>query len=146
MTIEEIINKIDETLVKCGSESVKDRVNVIHDGNYIKLSMRGSIGLYMYIIRNYGGYITCTGLNTTDRHGKIYDYHRNIGERTLGDRTYRQQIIYDITESVLQFMYFGFQPDDECDDGEIDWELFNELQDKNQMMYELPDPNVEFEF
>lgn len=146
MTIEEIINKIDETLVKCGSESVKDRVHVTHDGNYIKLSMKGTIGLYMYIIENYGGFITCTGLNTTDRHGKIYDYHRNIGERMLNDRTYRQQIICDITESVLQFMYFGFQPDDECDVGDIDWELFNELQDKNQMMYEIPDPNVEFEF
>lgn len=146
MTIEEIINKIDETMVKCGSESVKDQVNVIHDGNYIKLSMKGTIGLYMYIIQNYGGYITCTGLNTTDRHGKIYDYHRDIGEEIVGVRTYRQQIIYDITESVFSFMYFGFQPDDECDDGVIDWEQFSEIQDKEQMMYELPDPEVEFEF
>lgn len=146
MTIEEIINKIDETMVKCGSESIKDRVNVIHDGNYIKLSMKGTIGLYMYIIQNYGGYITCTGLNTTDRHGKIYDYHRNIGEEIVGVRTYRQQIIYDITESVFSFMYFGFQPDDECDDGVTDWEQFSEIQNKEQMMYELPDPEVEFEF
>lgn len=146
MTIEEIINKIDETLVKCGSESNKDQIKVTHDGNYIKLTMKGPIGLYLYIIRNYGGFITCTGMNTTDKHGKIYDYHQRVGETKIRDRSYCQQVIQDITDSVFQFMYFGFQPEDECDDGVIDWELFNELQEKNQMMFEIPDPNVEFEF
>lgn len=142
--IEDIINKIDETYVKCGSESMKDNVIIHRDGNYIKLSIRGPIGLFMYIIEHDGGYISCTGMNNTDRHGKIYDFHRSCGKEKLDNRTYNQQVIYDITQSVEQLMFFGFIPDDECDEGTIDWELYNELQDKKQMMFEIPD--VEFEF
>ena len=45
--IEDIINKIDETYVKCGSESMKDKVIIHRDGNYIKLSIKGPIGSNM---------------------------------------------------------------------------------------------------
>jgi hypothetical protein len=145
MNIETIIKKVDDTLVKCGSESIINNINIKHDGNYIKLSMKGQIGLYLYIIRHYGGFITCTGLNTTDHHGKIYDFHRDmVGHKKLfPEYTYNQQVIYDITQSVQSFFQW-FQPDDECEYDILDWELYNELQDKKQMMFDCPDEEFEF--